>query len=233
MSLNLQILLSIIQGLFSIIAAVIGALILTRNFPPWAAWALLAMPVALLIAFLAGYLLARDGGPLSVGFARIWRALNTVLLILAVTVNITVGVKYLLAPVPAGIGSGVTEPTPVAGVQPISKATVSITVVPPAGEGGPVETYPISGSVTQADVSRCKVVVFALAGNMAWYVQPTPDGAFTPIGTDGKWQTRSHPGLQYAAVLVEPTFKLPPNPTGGLPSVGGNVLAVKIEAGTQ
>ncbi len=223
MSQNLQILLTIIQGLFAIIAAVIGSIIVVGPKPPWPGWLWVAVMAALLIAFLAGYLLPRGGGPFSGRLAKIWPALNAVLLVLAVTINTAGGVRYLLTPA-----------SPVAWVvRPISKANISITVVPPAGEGDPMKTYPISGSVTQADVYRCKVVVFALAGNMAWYVQPTPDGAFTPVGTDGKWQTRSHPGLQYAAVLVEPTFKLPPNPTGGLPSVGGDVLAVNAEAGTQ
>lgn len=108
---------------------------------------------------------------------------------------------------------------------------IEITLVPPKG-GGPDRVDRIAGTVSGADIRACKVVIFALGGG-TWYVQPYTASPFTSIGRDGKWANDTHLGSEYAALLVEPSYKPPPT-TSTLPEVGGDVLAiVRVPAKVQ
>ena len=100
---------------------------------------------------------------------------------------------------------------------------IQLTLIPPKG-GGPDRLDRIAGNASGVDVTRWRVVIFALGGNI-WYVQPYTASPFTAIASDGKWENDTHLGSEYAALLVRPTYK-PPDTTVALPQVGGEVLAI-------
>jgi len=131
-----------------------------------------------------------------------------------------------LAPLSLALGQNQPEETRSNG-----KASISITGVPHAGEGGPGSKEPISGKVTGVECNKHKVVVYVLAGG-TWWVQPTVASPFTDIDDNGKWETDTHLGSTYAALLVKPSFKALPT-TDALPSAHGDVVAVVRVAGTK
>jgi hypothetical protein len=53
---------------------------------------------------------------------------------------------------------------------------------------------------------------------------------FTKIERDGRWKASVHLGLQYAALLVDPTYD-PPEQTESLPIVGNGVVALAVVNG--
>jgi signal transduction histidine kinase len=59
-------------------------------------------------------------------------------------------------------------------------------------------------------------------------VQPSADHPFTNIAPDGEWSNSTHPGMQYAAILVGPDFH-PQSKTDVLPTEG--VMATAISKG--
>jgi len=72
--------------------------------------------------------------------------------------------------------------------------------VPEAGPGNPDKVDPIEGWVTDAPPST-RLVLYALSG--VWWVQPFPERLFTEIQPDSKWKSITHPGVVYAALLVD------------------------------
>ena len=64
----------------------------------------------------------------------------------------------------------------------------------------------------------------------AWYVQPFVDRPFTTIQVDSTWESSTHLGTEYAALLVDPDYS-PPATMDALPSTGGGVLAVAAVEG--
>jgi hypothetical protein len=103
-----------------------------------------------------------------------------------------------------------------------SPNTVAITHVPPAG-AGPDTWGTISGNATGADLNDCRIVVFARGD--VWYVQPQADKPYTTLQAGGHWETGTHLGYEYAALLVKLDY-VPPATVTDLPSVGGGVLAI-------
>lgn len=100
--------------------------------------------------------------------------------------------------------------------------SITITRVPPAGAGS--DTWgTISGEVQGVNVEECQVVIFAYGDT--WYVQPWANSPYTSIGKQGKWETGTHLGFEYAALLVKSSYT-PPATTNTLPKVGGDVLAI-------
>jgi hypothetical protein len=53
---------------------------------------------------------------------------------------------------------------------------------------------------------------------------------FTNIESDGRWKASVHLGIQYAALLVDPTYN-PPEQTESLPIVGNGVVALAVVNG--
>ena len=98
---------------------------------------------------------------------------------------------------------------------------VHITNVPPSG-AGENSAGTISGTAAGPNVDNLKVVVYAITDQS--YVQPWADAPYTNI-SGKKWSTGTHLGWHYAALLVRPSYK-PPSITDGVPSVGGDILAV-------
>jgi len=107
---------------------------------------------------------------------------------------------------------------------PSDKAKITIKEVPsiPPGEGA-MDDINGSVTVTNGKPSDYKVVIYAYGDK--WYVQPTAAEPLTDIDEDGKWEAKTHGGLEYAVLLVKPSFK-PPATCDTLPKVGPNILAV-------
>jgi len=102
-----------------------------------------------------------------------------------------------------------------------TKPGIQITEVPPKG-AGPDRVERIAGTVSGVDGKECKVIVFAHTDT--WYVQPYIEASNTEIKDSTTWQTDTHLGSQYAALLVKNSYG-PPTTTGRLPDVGGPILA--------
>jgi len=112
-----------------------------------------------------------------------------------------------------------------------TKLSIAVTEAPHAGRGGPDQTEPISGDVRGVDYGTHKVVIYTFAGG-TWWVQPTVADPLTDIDQTGKWQTITHVGSTYAALLVKPSYR-PPATMNSVPKVGPDVLAVTLVAGRK
>jgi hypothetical protein len=92
------------------------------------------------------------------------------------------------------------------------------------------KTDMIDGRVTGARPGQ-RIVVFAKTDGR-WGVCSQSGQPFTNIESDGRWKASVHLGLQYAALLVDPTYD-PPQQTESLPTLGNGVLALAIVNGTD
>jgi hypothetical protein len=63
-----------------------------------------------------------------------------------------------------------------------------------------------------------------------WGVCRQSGQPFTNIETDGRWKASVHLGIQYAALLVDPTYS-PPEQTEALPIVGNGVVTLAVVNG--
>jgi hypothetical protein len=105
--------------------------------------------------------------------------------------------------------------------------SISFTKIPPAAQGGRERVDTISGRVSGARPGQ-QVVIYAHSGQ--WWVQPWPDHPFISIKADSTWNTETHLGFEYAALLVEPDYH--PLPTMDVaPTQGGSVALVTIVKG--
>jgi hypothetical protein len=112
-----------------------------------------------------------------------------------------------------------------------TKPSITITQTPPYDEkGGSERMAIIKGNVQgSGECKDCKVVLFARTNT--WWVQPIADSPDTVI-VDGKFESETHLGSAYAAVLVRSSYKAPAT-TFRLPNVGGEVLAVDVKEGSK
>jgi hypothetical protein len=69
-----------------------------------------------------------------------------------------------------------------------------------------------------------RIVLYAKTDGR-WGVCRQSGQVFTDIETNGRWKAAVHVGLQYAALLVDPTYN-PPEQTESLPIVGNGVIAL-------
>jgi hypothetical protein len=104
---------------------------------------------------------------------------------------------------------------------------IEFTRIPPAGQGGRERVDSIAGRVTNARPGQ-QIVIYARSG--PWWVQPWPDRPLIPIQKDSTWSTETHLGYEYAALLVEPTYRPPPT-LDVAPTPGGPVVLVNIVKG--
>jgi signal transduction histidine kinase len=104
--------------------------------------------------------------------------------------------------------------------------SIEFTTVPFVGEDNSSKTSTISGRVIGAQPGQ-RIVLYA-RGQTAWWVQPFADNPFTVIGVHSRWTNSTHPGAEYAALLVGPDFQ-PPLTTNVLPTQG--VFATAIAKG--
>jgi hypothetical protein len=105
--------------------------------------------------------------------------------------------------------------------------SIEFTKVPEASPGGPARMELISGRVNGGSGGE-QIVLFAKSGT--WWVQPTAKMPFTTIRPDKTWESQTHLGSDYAALLVESGYS-PPRTIDVLPSTGRGVLAVATRAG--
>jgi signal transduction histidine kinase len=114
---------------------------------------------------------------------------------------------------------------------PGSGPAIVFTSVPVAGQGDAEKKSTISGRVIGGRAGQ-QIVLYARAiddyGQMTWFVQPFVREPFTRIHSNSKWSNSTHPGLEYAALLVDHGFQ-PPRTTHVLPTEG--VLAVATSQG--
>ncbi len=108
-------------------------------------------------------------------------------------------------------------------------ASIEFTKVPPAALGDAIKLEPIEGRVIGAGPGQ-RVVLYARAG--PWWIQPVVERPFTEIGADSTWKSNTHPGSEYAALLVDSDYR-PLLKTDVLPGLGGGVVAVATAAGAK
>ena len=90
------------------------------------------------------------------------------------------------------------------------------------------KTDTIDGRVTGARPGQ-RIVLYAKTDGR-WGVCRQSGQPFTNIETDGRWKASVHRGIQYAALLVDPTYD-PPEQTESLPIVGNRVVALAVVNG--
>src|SRR5262245_10340185 len=98
-----------------------------------------------------------------------------------------------------GVASGCVPKSPVA-------PAISISTVPVASIGGADRMVRIAGRVTGAMPGQI-IILYARSG--PWFVQPYRSLPYTDIGVYGGWDTLTHLGTEYAALLVDAGY-VPP-----------------------
>jgi len=83
----------------------------------------------------------------------------------------------------------------------------------------------VDGRVNRARPGQ-RLVLYAKTDGR-WGQCPQSGQPFTNIESDGRWKASVHLGLQYAALLVDPTYD-PPEQTESLPIVGNGVAALAV-----
>jgi hypothetical protein len=86
----------------------------------------------------------------------------------------------------------------------------------------------VNGRVTGAAPGQ-RIVLYAKTDGR-WGVCRQPGTPFTNVETDGWWKATVHLGIQYAALLVDPSYS-PPEQTESLPIVGNGVVALAVVNG--
>jgi hypothetical protein len=104
---------------------------------------------------------------------------------------------------------------------------IEITTVPPADKGGPDLLDSIAGRVVGAQPGQ-RVVIFSKS--RVWWVQPGARNPFTDIQADSTWQSPTHLGTEYAALLVDPAYR-PPASNEVLPQEGEGIVAITVVEG--
>ncbi len=94
---------------------------------------------------------------------------------------------------------------------------IEFTSIPLAGADNPGKLLDIKGRVTGARTGQ-QIVIYC-KGETQWWVQPRADQPFTKIDSDSKWSNLTHPGTEYAALLVGPDFQ-PRLTADALPTAG-------------
>jgi len=123
----------------------------------------------------------------------------------------------------SGTGTRITGPA----IEFTSVPTVSAS----DAAGDPSKLTPIKGRVIGARPGQ-QIVLYARAlddrGQLTWFVQPLVKEPSTKIQSNSSWRNTTHPGSEYAALLVESGFQ-PPGTTRSLPTQG--VVAAAITQG--
>src|SRR5882757_582842 len=86
----------------------------------------------------------------------------------------------------------------------------------------------IDGRVTGARPGQ-RIALYAKTDGR-WGVCRQSGQPFTNIESDGRWKASVHLGLQYAALLIDPTYN-PPEQTESLPIIRSGVMALAVVNG--
>jgi hypothetical protein len=100
---------------------------------------------------------------------------------------------------------------------------ITIVSMPTDDPGPTMASNDIKGTVSGVKPDDYKVVIYAFGD--VWYVQPYAASPLTDISSDNTWDTQTHGGTQFAALLVKPSYQ-PPATLASLPKVGGDVVAI-------
>jgi signal transduction histidine kinase len=84
--------------------------------------------------------------------------------------------------------------------------SIEFSSVPLAGPGDPNKLTVISGRVVGAEAGQ-QMVLYARS-QQTWYVQPFANQPFTKIQADSTFKSSTHPGEEYAALLVGKQFRI-------------------------
>jgi hypothetical protein len=106
---------------------------------------------------------------------------------------------------------------------------ITFSKIPPSDQGGPNKLETIEGHVTGARPGQ-QIVLFAKAG--PWWVQPMANQPFTKISPDSNWKNLTHLGTEYAALLVDQSYR-PHATMDALPVAGGEIAAVATVKGVM
>src|SRR5712691_2573018 len=118
-----------------------------------------------------------------------------------------------------------------------SASTIAFSKVPAAQESdykidiiedGDYKRDIIEGRATGARPGQ-RIVLYAKTDGR-WGVCRQSGQPLTNIESDGRWKASVHLGIQYAALLVDPTYN-PPEQTESLPIVGNGVVALAVVNG--
>jgi hypothetical protein len=105
--------------------------------------------------------------------------------------------------------------------------SIEFTKIPPQAQGGRDKLDTIAGRVVGARPGQA-VVIYSHSG--AWWVQPTVAEPFTTIRNDGTWSAEIHLGYEYAALLVDTSYRPPPT-VDAQPSKGGPIVVAAVAKG--
>jgi hypothetical protein len=105
--------------------------------------------------------------------------------------------------------------------------SINFTRIPQSDPGGKEKNDIIEGVVKGGRPGQ-RIVLYARSGQ--WWVQPLRNNPFTPVQPTGKWTNATHLGTEYAALLVEPSFR-PPLTFDALPPRGGDIAAFAVAQG--
>jgi hypothetical protein len=103
-----------------------------------------------------------------------------------------------------------------------TRPSIQFTKVPAADRGGPDTLDVIRGRATQAQPGQ-RIVLFSRS--TVWWVQPGLEQPFTTIDARGGWSASTHLGTEYAALLVDESYR-PPATYENLPPEGTGVIVV-------
>ena len=110
----------------------------------------------------------------------------------------------------------------------VSAPTIVFSKVPAANQEAPGQTDTIEGRATGVRPGQ-RIVLYAKTDGR-WGLQSQSGQPFTNIENNGRWRTPTQLGIEYAALLVDPTYN-PPEQTESLPIVGAGVAAVVAAKG--
>src|ERR1700730_11430053 len=119
-----------------------------------------------------------------------------------------------------------------------STPTVAFSKIPAAYQESPYKTDMIEDRDYKRDISEGRAtgarpgqrsVLYAKTDGR-WGVCRQSGQPSTNIEADGRWKGLVHLGLQYAALLVDPTY-IPPEQTESLPIAGNGVFALAVVNG--
>jgi hypothetical protein len=111
---------------------------------------------------------------------------------------------------------------------PREEPAIQITTIPPAAAGGSERVAAIGGRATGLRPGQ-RIVIYTKAG--VWWIQPLTAQPFTTVSADSTWQNTIHLGSDYAALLVDASYR-PANTRDALPPMGSGVIAIATVKGT-
>ncbi len=107
----------------------------------------------------------------------------------------------------------------------LGQSKILFKVVPGPG-AGPDALAPVEGRVEGIEnPGRYKILLYTHTDR--WYIQPFADQPLADIDSAGKWNSETHLGQQYAALVVLPKYS-PQSAPEELPPLGDGVLAKVI-----